>query len=93
MREIKIPTRADEPPHVLLWSVDELAPLMLALLIGIFTEQMLACVVIALVFTSAYRKFRDNHPDGYLLHAIYSWGFLPTKARSLLNPYIKRFFP
>jgi len=93
MKETRIPIRQDRPPSVLLWEADELAPVMLGITIGIFIEQLLICTGFALLLTSAYRKFRDNHPDGYLLHMIYSWGYLPTKARSLVNPFVKRFFP
>lgn len=29
MKPVKIPRRVDEPPHLLLWSADELAPMLL----------------------------------------------------------------
>ncbi|MDF5223363.1 type IV conjugative transfer system protein TraL, partial [Vibrio parahaemolyticus] len=40
-----------------------------------------------------YRRFRDNHPDGYMLHMLYWGGFIATKAKSLKNPFIRRYFP
>lgn len=92
MKPIRIPPRIDEPPHILLWSVDELAPMLLGLSFGILIGQALICFLIGFCITSAYRKFRDNHPDGYLLHLLYYAGFLPLKGK-MINPYIKRLFP
>lgn len=93
MQNVRIPRRIDDPPHLLLWSADELAPMLIGLLIGVIIDKALICVFAGWLVTSAYRRFRDNAPDGYFLHVLYSYGFLFTKARSLVNPYIKRFFP
>jgi len=93
VQPIKIPGRIDDPPHLLLWSADELAPMLLGLTFGIFIGKALICTVLGFFITSAYRKFRDNSPDGYLLHMLYHAGFLPPKGKSMLNPYIRRLFP
>ena len=70
----KIPQRVDEPPHILLWSADELAPL-------------------GFVITQFYRRYRENHPDGFLLHILYHAGIPVTKGKSMVNPFIKRLLP
>lgn len=93
MEPIKIPSRIDEPPHIMLWSLDEMAPMMLGLVAGIMMGQALICTLIGFFITKAYRKFRDNSPDGYLLHLLYHWGLFPLKGRSMINPFIKRMFP
>jgi conjugal transfer pilus assembly protein TraL len=93
MQPTKIPLRIDEPPHLLLWSADELAPMLLGLTFGIMIGEALICTVIGFFITSLYRKFRDNNPDGYLLHMLYNMGILPPKGRTMINPYIKRLFP
>ena len=93
MKPVTIPGRIDDPPHVLLWSADELVPMLVGLCFGIFIEQALICTAIGFVITSGYRKFRDSSPDGYLLHLLYHYGFLPAKGKSMLNPYIRRLFP
>lgn len=93
MQPIKIPARIDDPPHILLWSADELAPMLLGLTFGMFIGQVLICVLIGFFVTSAYRKFRDNSPDGYFLHMLYHAGFIPSKGKSMINPFIRRFFP
>lgn len=93
MEPVRIPRRVDEPPHILLWSADELAPLILGLVIGMVIEKALLCTLGGLLVTRLYSRFRDNHQDGYLLHLIYKMGLLHTKARSMVNPFIKNFFP
>lgn len=93
MELIRIPSRIDDPPHLLLWSADELAPMLLGLTFGIFIGQAAICSVIGFFITSAYRKFRDNNSDGYFLHMLYHAGFLPPKGKSMINPFIKRLFP
>ncbi|MBX2807144.1 MAG: type IV conjugative transfer system protein TraL [Cellvibrionaceae bacterium] len=93
MEPIKIPGRIDEPPHLLLWSVDEMAPMLIGLTFGVFIDKALICTFIGFLITSVYRKFRDNAPDGYLLHMLYYSGFLPAKGKSMINPYSRRLFP
>ncbi|EPC8310143.1 type IV conjugative transfer system protein TraL, partial [Salmonella enterica subsp. enterica serovar Montevideo] len=83
----------DEPPHLLLWSADELAPMLLGLTIGVIIGKALICFLGGLLVTNLYRRFRDNHPDGYLLHMIYWAGFIMTKAKSLKNPFVRRYLP
>lgn len=93
MKPVKIPRRVDEPPHLLMWSADELAPMLLGLVIGTILGQTFICTAIGLVITNLYRKYRDNHPDGYLLHMLYWTGLPMTKSRAFKNPYIRRYFP
>lgn len=38
MEPVSIPSYIDDPPHFLLWSADEMAPILLGLVIGIFTR-------------------------------------------------------
>jgi conjugal transfer pilus assembly protein TraL len=90
---IKIPGRIDEPPHLILWSADELAPMLLGLTFGILIGEAFICTAVGFFITSLYRKFRDNNPDGYLLHMLYHAGILPPKGKSMINPYIRRLFP
>lgn len=93
MKPVRIPRRVDDPPHLLLWSADELVPMLLGLVIGIVIQKALICFLIGLAVTKLYARFRDNHPDGFLLHIIYWCGFLHTKARSMKNPFVRQYLP
>lgn len=93
MKPVKLPRRVDEPPHLLLWSADEIVPMILGLTIGMMIGQALMLFLAGLLITNLYRRFRDNHPDGYLLHMLYRWGVPVTRASSFKNPFIRKYFP
>lgn len=93
MKPVQIPRRVDEPPHVLLWSVDELAPILLGLTIGMVMQKALICVVIGIFIAQAYKKFKDNFPDGYLLHIMYWYGVQTKTTFSYPNSFIRNFLP
>jgi len=92
-RPTQIPQRVDEPPHILLWSADELAPLLLGIVVGMLIGQLLICCVLGFVVTQFYRRYRENHPDGFLLHILYYLGVPVTKGKSMINPFVRRLFP
>jgi len=93
MKPVSIPRRIDEPPHLLLWTADEFAPMLLGLVIGIVIAKPLPCFLLGLLVTNLYRRFKDNHPEGYLLHLGYWAGLMPSKAKTFKNPYARRFLP
>src|SRR5699024_11097638 len=71
MEPVAIPRRIDDPPHILLWSADEILPMMFGLVIGIIFKQALLCFLIGFAVTNLYKRFRDDHADGVLLHMLY----------------------
>lgn len=93
MEPVRIPRRIDESPHFLLWSSDELAPMLIGLTLGTFVGRTMTFLIIGLLLTNLYRRFRENHADGYLFHAIYWGGFMPSKAASFKNPFIRDYLP
>lgn len=46
MKETRIPTRADQPPQLLLWSADECLPVLLGLGLGIMINQVFVCTLL-----------------------------------------------
>ena len=54
---------------------------------------ILVLCLLGLVTTKLYRRFRDGRPDGFILHAIYWVGLLPTKAKTIPNPFIRSYLP
>lgn len=94
MKPVRIPRRIDEPPHFLMWSADEIAPMLLGLTVGVFIGQVFICLIVGVLVTNFYKKFRDNHPDGFILHLIYWHGFTKQKKNgSMKNPFIRRYLP
>lgn len=93
MKIINLPQHIDEPPHFLLWSADEMAPIMLGLVLGIIINQALVLTIVGMLITKLYQRYRNGKPDGYLLHAIYWIGLLPTTARTIPNPFTRGYYP
>ena len=89
----KIPKTLDQPITLLIWSADELVPFSAVVLIGMLMGQFFIALVVALGVTRAYRRFRDIHPDGYLFHVAYWYGFMPIRSRHFPNPFIRTFYP
>jgi len=93
MEPVAIPRRIDDPPHILLWSADEILPMMFGLVIGIIFKQALLCFLIGFAVTNLYKRFRDDHADGVLLHMLYWCGLAKGRARSMKNPFVRNYFP
>ena len=92
-QEGEMPRMIDEPPHVLLWSAEELAPVAMGLAIGMVIGKALILTFAGLVIAKIYRKFSDGHPDGFMLHGLYWAGFIPSKSKTIPNPYARRYYP
>ncbi|MGE0383527.1 MAG: type IV conjugative transfer system protein TraL [Gammaproteobacteria bacterium] len=93
MNVLRLPRHVDDPPQLLLWSADELVPVALGLVIGILVDRLLLLVALGLLTAYFYRRFKDQRPDGYLLHALYWHGLLPLRGRGAVNPFRRVFYP
>lgn len=93
MKPVLIPRHIDDPVHVLFWSVDEVAPIGLGLVIGMFVGSPLMLAGIGWVVSTFYRRFRDSKPDGFAMHFLYWQGLMPAKGKSSPNPFIRIFKP
>jgi len=92
MSVINIPQYVDDPPHLLFWQADEVAPIGIGLVLGMFTGYAAVFTIGGILLTRWYRKYRDDHPDGFMAHMIY-WGtgVAGAKARTVPNPFIREF--
>ena len=93
MDPVRLPNYVDEPHQFLLWSADEIIPLLSLFVMGVIFENIIIFTAIGFVLTSFYRKYKNSRPDGFLLHMLYWIGLVPSKARTLVNPFIRRFLP
>jgi len=91
MEPIKIPRYIDDSPQLLFWKADEAVPFILMLCVGIMIDHLGICLVIGYFFVKLFRKFRDNNPDGYVMHLMYWCGFMPFKSRIIPNAFSRRF--
>ncbi|MBR7889860.1 MULTISPECIES: type IV conjugative transfer system protein TraL [Marinomonas] len=81
------------PKYALLWIADELAPVIIGIFAGVMLDKLFVCAAIGLIVTNLYRKFKDNQPDGYLMHLLYWFGIPITKAKSFKKTYSRRYTP
>ena len=93
MEPVAIPKTIDDPIHLLLWSADEIVPFMVCMLTGMLINQFIPALALGVIAVKLYRRFRDNRPDGYTLHAIDWLGLLPSKATTIPNLFIRQFYP
>jgi conjugal transfer pilus assembly protein TraL len=92
-KSIEFPRYIDDPPTLLIWRLDDLMPMVLSLVIGILTGQLLLFLLAGWAMSHGYRKFRDRAPDGYAIHLLYWWGLIPMGSRTVGNPYDRRHLP
>ncbi|WP_019002358.1 type IV conjugative transfer system protein TraL [Succinimonas amylolytica] len=91
MNQIEIPRYVDDPPVILLWSVDEITPLLAGLFLGIQLGQALLCTVLGLLMTHFYRKCLDASQDGFLAGFMYWYGLWSVRGRIFPNPFIREY--
>ncbi|WP_395795363.1 type IV conjugative transfer system protein TraL [Aquimonas sp.] len=92
-QEHELPLHLDDPQTLLFWSADELIPLALFLIAAIITEELIICMAAGVLAVYWYRRFKQTQPEGFLLHFAYWYGFVPSKARSVISPYIRQVLP
>ncbi|MVF24175.1 type IV conjugative transfer system protein TraL [Methylocaldum sp. BRCS4] len=93
MEPVSLPKYIDDPIHLILWPADEMAAFVTCLIGGMLIGQLILAVAIGVMAVKFYRRFRDNRPDGYPLHAAYWLGLLPSRAVTIPNPFIRRYLP
>ena len=93
MEQTPLPRRIDDKPRLLFWTADEAVPFALLFMVGMVIGQFILCIVLGLGASWLFRKYRDRHPDGYVLHALYWYGVMPLRGRCLVNPFHRRILP
>ena len=83
----------DDPVHFLIWQVDEVAPIMMGLFIGLLAGSPILFTLIGMIFTYFYKTFRDSQADGFVLHFLYWHGFIGGKSRTTPNAFVKKYLP
>ena len=93
MEHLKLPRDLDQPQRLLIWTIDQFVPFAFAIVVGIATEWFFTSLAVGLIGAWVVGRFRDTRADGFLLHMLYWYGFVPTKARSAINPFVRRVLP
>ena len=93
MTPIEFPQSIDEPPYVLLWRVDDIAMPAIGVAVGIAVDHLWPGLAVGILLMIFYRRFREGRPEMYVLHALYWFGFIPTRSYLMPNPFCRSFYP
>jgi len=71
--QAKFPETLDRPLQIIWWETDELAPLLVGLLLYLITDVWLF-LILGYLGTRFYSKYKNRLPDGFLGHIAYALG-------------------
>ena len=91
MEPIELPTHLDDPKTFLIFSMDDVLIVGVAMIIGLATHLLGYLLILALIMMWVMRRFRGSVPDGHLQHRLYWYGIPLGGGHSLINPLIRRF--
>lgn len=77
MDEVEIPHYIDSQPQIFFWELDEFAPVVFGLAIGVATDTLTAWFPLIIAFTYAFQRFKGSQMEGILVHLVYWWGVMP----------------
>lgn len=91
---VRLPRTIDDPAIIFLWNIYEVAPPSVGAILGVVTDEFLACTALGGILALLYRRFRDGRQEGWERHALYWFGCMwQSSARTWVNPHMTRFFP
>jgi len=94
MKPLRMPRSLDDQMYVLFWTADEMLPGLFIFIVGVLIAQKLICLVLAIVIIKMFRRMKEGHPDGFLLHVGYWYGLVSGRiAYSMPNSFIREFVP
>lgn len=91
MKQVRIPTRQNQPVEILFFTSETLSPCFLILVIGNAMDSPNYAVLACLLWLKFASKFTSKG-RGYLRHLLWSKGWLPKVAtRGIPNPNIREY--
>ncbi len=94
MKPVIIPSLIDDFPQVMLWSVDEIVPVMLGMLAGVLLNQAVLGLLFGLIIAKIYKKIKAGKNDGFLAHLLWRYIFIQIfKGKAFVEPLLKRMKP
>lgn len=89
----RIPMRVNDPKMVGPFSVEEVAPLAVSVLIGTLIGITNYALIFGVMLTVVQVKLAKNFPSGFVLHYLWYQGFIPLKAsKYLLDPIRRKYY-
>ena len=93
MSALPLPRAIDDPPYVLLFRLDDLAPAGAVIVAGYLVGALLPSLVVAVGAAWLYQRVRAGRPEGFVQHWLWFWGLYPNRGHSFANAYRREYRP
>jgi conjugal transfer pilus assembly protein TraL len=93
MSALPLPRAIDDPPYILLFRLDDLAPAAAVIVAGYLADALLPSLVVAVAAAWLYQRVRAGRPEGFVQHWLWFWGLYPNQGYSFRNPYRREYRP
>lgn len=87
-----IPIRVNEPKMVGPFSINDVRPVMVGVIIGAAVDMMNACLIVGVGLSIIQVQLSKHFPPGFLFHYFWYQGLLPLRTSTYLPDPIKRKF-
>lgn len=81
MTPVKIPKHIDAPMQMAFWEIDEVAPMIMLMAIGILTNSLTYMFFLMYVSTKVYQRYKTTARRGALVHILFYWGLYNPGGR------------
>lgn len=81
MTPVKMPKHVDAPMQMAFWEIDEVAPMIGLLALGILTGTLTYMFVLMFIVTKAYQRYKTTARRGAVLHLLFWHGIYNPGGR------------
>ncbi|MEH6454700.1 MAG: type IV conjugative transfer system protein TraL [Cocleimonas sp.] len=92
MATYRIPHRVNKPLLVLFFTLDQFIPIATAFGLGYTFKAVPEAIIFAVMYFKITSYFAENHPRGYVEHALWYCGVMPLKLGFTVPDPLKREF-
>jgi len=81
MKQVKIPKHVDAPMQMAFWEIDEVAPMIMLLALGILTGTLTYMFFLMYGVTKLYQRYKTTARRGALVHLLFYHGLYNPGGR------------
>lgn len=81
MKPVKVPKHIDAPMQIAFWEIDEVAPMIGLMALGIITGTLTYMFLLMWISTKMYQRYKTTARRGALLHLLFYHGLYKPGGR------------
>jgi len=81
MTPVQVPKHVDAPMQMAFWEIDEVAPMLMLMALGILTGTLTYMFLLMYVVTKLYQRYKTTARRGALLHLLFFHGLYNPGGR------------